>query len=256
MENYTINNIAKKHGIKDPDLHLYADNENKNFEYRLTGVIIHQGIADAGHYYSLICNDSRLREQKEQEWQTTETMKWTEFNDTSVRDFNFRLHFDGECYGKNSKDVYGPSNDDFEPWGSGGSSKSAYVLIYEKREYNDIRLQVDIDAVRRLGKTPEQVDEEIKEDRQKYLRSVYASHNYDPPENIKSTKADESNTEADGAMDAEDTFMSSLECGNIAMPRDYFPYLIIPHNVHVFLSQEQRNNVRYIPLDYDKENNE
>lgn len=255
MENYTINNIAKKYEINDPDLHKYAENEDKNFEYRLTGVIIHQGIADAGHYYSLICSDSRLREQKEQEWQTTENMKWTEFNDTSIRDFNFRMNFEDECYGKNSKDVYGPSSSEFEPWGSGGSSKSAYVLIYEKREYNDVRLQVELESVKSLGKTPDQIEEEIKEERQKYLRSVYTSHNYDPPES-KSTKADESNTETEGAMDVEDVFLSSLECGNIAMPREHFPYLVIPHNVHVFLSQEQRNSLRYIPVDYDKESNE
>lgn len=54
MEKYTINSVATKHGINDPDIDSYSEHKNNNFEYRLIGVIIHQGIADGGHYYSLI----------------------------------------------------------------------------------------------------------------------------------------------------------------------------------------------------------
>jgi len=145
MENYTINKIAEKYGINDPDLYKYAENENKSFDYRLVGVIIHQGVAEAGHYYSLICTDSGLENKEDGFWNTTENMKWTEFNDTNIKDFNFRVNFEDECYGKNSSDAYGPSfrdADGFESWGAatGGSSKSAYVLIYEKRQYKDVRM--------------------------------------------------------------------------------------------------------------------
>ena len=81
MKDYTINSIARKHGINDPKLEEYKDIDDKDFEYRLIGVIIHQGVAEGGHYYSLICSDSKLRDQKGEEWLMTDNLKWTEFND-------------------------------------------------------------------------------------------------------------------------------------------------------------------------------
>ena len=44
------------------------------FAYRLKGVVIHSGTSDSGHYYSIIRNSKGA---------------WFEFNDTSVRPFNF-----------------------------------------------------------------------------------------------------------------------------------------------------------------------
>lgn len=47
------------------------------YEYRLTGIVIHTGTADSGHYYSFI----KDREQ-------SETEKWYEMNDHIVREFD------------------------------------------------------------------------------------------------------------------------------------------------------------------------
>eukprot|EP00344_Euplotes_crassus_P006240 CAMPEP_0197010910 /NCGR_PEP_ID=MMETSP1380-20130617/56329_1 /TAXON_ID=5936 /ORGANISM="Euplotes crassus, Strain CT5" /LENGTH=153 /DNA_ID=CAMNT_0042433173 /DNA_START=444 /DNA_END=902 /DNA_ORIENTATION=+ len=117
MKNYMINSIAEKHGIKDPELHKYAENDSKNFEYRLVGVIIHQGVADGGHYYSLICTDSNIHDPKQKEWLPTENMKWTEFNDTDTRDYNFRSNFQDDCFGGKSNS-YGPAlPSEFQSWG-------------------------------------------------------------------------------------------------------------------------------------------
>ena len=257
MQNYTINKIAEKYGINDPDLHKYEDNNQKNFEYRLVGVIIHQGVAQAGHYYSLICTDPKVRDNKEYQWVSTDHLKWMEFNDRDIKDFNFRANFEDECFGKNSSDVYGPAAPGYDAWGTssgGGSSKSAYVLIYEKREYNDIRLQVDTNTVRKYGKTPEQIDEEIKEEKKQYLRSIYSQ--YDKP-SVQSTTADDSNEKMDTTDDGDtEAFKSSLECGNIAIPRDLFPYLVVPHNISIFMSQEDRDNLKYLLVQYDKESDE
>lgn len=45
------------------------------FEYKLSGVVIHMGSADSGHYYSFI---------QEREKQVPEDKRWYEFNDTFV----------------------------------------------------------------------------------------------------------------------------------------------------------------------------
>lgn len=262
MENYTVNNIAKKYGINDPDLDKYADNENKNFEYRLVGVIIHQGVAEAGHYYSLICTDSKLQDKDPGKWTTTENLKWTEFNDTTIKDFNFRSNFEDECFGKSSSDVYGPSmmgGDNFG-WGTGagGSSKSAYVLIYEKREYKDVRLCLDINQAKKFGKTPEEIEEEAKEERRRYLKSIYSQYESKSSTATNgSTHADQSNDNMDATDNVDlESFKSSLECGNIAVPRDIFPYLVIPHSISVYLTQTERDKLKYIPVHYNREDDE
>jgi len=50
------------------------------FEYKLTGVVIHLGFADSGHYYSLI-QDRELND-------VPEDKKWYEFNDHLVSNFD------------------------------------------------------------------------------------------------------------------------------------------------------------------------
>jgi ubiquitin C-terminal hydrolase len=51
--------------------------KERNFEFKLVGVVIHMGTADAGHYYSYI-NVERNKESKDEakrkgpEWMNTE----------------------------------------------------------------------------------------------------------------------------------------------------------------------------------------
>ena len=61
-----------------------------------------------------------------------------EFNDSSVRDFNFeRLKED--CFGGDGKSGGGDDS-----WGLGGSyGKSAYMLVYERKQKCDIKILVD-----------------------------------------------------------------------------------------------------------------
>lgn len=219
MSKYTINNISEKHGINDPDLHKYEENNSKNFEYRLVGVIIHQGVADGGHYYSIVCTDPTLKDNKTQQWSSTENMKWTEFNDTETKDYNFRPNFKDDCFGGKSSG-YGPSMpDEFEAWGgANASSKSAYVLIYEKREFNNIRIDIGLDLVKTQGKTSEEQKKIIDDEKNSYLRNLYSSYN------MNKDKKEEEDAKEEDPQVIEDRFMSSLECGDVAVPRDLFPY--------------------------------
>jgi len=55
--------------------------EKVNCEYNLKGLVVHLGIADSGHYYSLI------KEPKTDEFGNKKDI-WLEFNDTKVCEFN------------------------------------------------------------------------------------------------------------------------------------------------------------------------
>ena len=103
-------------------------NEDECYEYKLVGVIIHVGTADAGHYYSLINTERFQKAEEDEEWGDTSSDKWMEFNDSRVSNYNFE-ELKGDCYGGSS------GNDD---WFGGmfktsSYGKSAYVLVYEKR---------------------------------------------------------------------------------------------------------------------------
>jgi len=59
------------------------------FEYKLVGVNVHSGTANAGHYWSYI-NTNRGIDEKENdggEWISTDKDPWMEFNDSRVSDW-------------------------------------------------------------------------------------------------------------------------------------------------------------------------
>ena len=58
------------------------DSDPTQFEYKLVGVVIHMGTADAGHYISYVNIDrSRDSSVNTEEWMKTENQQWLEFND-------------------------------------------------------------------------------------------------------------------------------------------------------------------------------
>jgi len=89
-----------------PESQLQELKQNEYLQYNLKGVVIHEGTADYGHYYSLINNESG----------------WYEFNDRMIRSFdpyNIRETAFGSNEEKNS------------------TKGSAYVLLYQKKYYFD-----------------------------------------------------------------------------------------------------------------------
>ena len=91
------------------------------YKYKLKGIVVHYGTVDGGHYYSYI---------KERG-----TEEWYEFNDTSVRDYDFADLED---------DTFGGSYQHTRRTDRGGKFISeseklhnAYVLIYERDEFMD-----------------------------------------------------------------------------------------------------------------------
>jgi len=104
--------------------------EDEYFQYKLAGVIIHLGIADAGHYYSLI-----------QDRYSENNYRWIEFNDTNVKYFDSN-HLPNDCFGYDEKSDISTNNLN--------RFKNAYILIYDRKNFdaedhhiNDIHEEID-----------------------------------------------------------------------------------------------------------------
>ena len=74
------------------------------YNYRLKGVIVHMGTSENGHYYSLIRRGDT----------------WFMFNDSVIKEFDL-VNLSSEAFGDSDK------------------NKSAYVLLYEREEYFNLR---------------------------------------------------------------------------------------------------------------------
>ncbi len=92
------------------------------YTYKLVGIVVHSGTAVGGHYYSFI-DSNRSADQK---GAGPEKDRWLEFNDSVVKDFDFH-RVPAECFG-------GAVGDSSLMQDAGeGRSRSAYMLIYERR---------------------------------------------------------------------------------------------------------------------------
>ena len=82
--------------VREPD-------QDDCYEYKLVGVNVHSGTANAGHYWSYI-NTNRGTDEEENDptWIQTENDPWMEFNDSSVSDYKFDK-LDDDCQGDEEK---------------------------------------------------------------------------------------------------------------------------------------------------------
>ena len=114
---------------QQPDEDTKMPEEENCFEYKLVGVNVHSGTANAGHYWSLINTRRGVDEPQEDDpnWGKTENDPWMKFNDSSVTEYGFEK-LKGDTFGGDGKS----GGDD--SWSFGGSyGQSAYMLVYEKR---------------------------------------------------------------------------------------------------------------------------
>ena len=136
--------------------------EEDCFEYKLVGVTVHSGTANAGHYWSYINTKRGHLEPDENDpsWARTENDPWMEFNDSTVREFNFEKLKD-DCYGGDGK---GGSDDG---WGFGGSyGKSAYMLYYERRKKNPIKILVTPEEAEQAKAAGQKIETDPKNNEQ------------------------------------------------------------------------------------------
>lgn len=123
------------------------------------GVVVHLGQAQMGHYYSFIDTKADTPNAA----QSRGANRWMEFNDSVVKEFDPH-NLEEECFGSNADvDVYDTYYDQ-------ENSRSAYILVYERKLKSDITLQFSSreECERTLSKTripvqPSQVMEEVAE---------------------------------------------------------------------------------------------
>jgi ubiquitin C-terminal hydrolase len=141
-EKLTEEELAKKKELEDEFRH---PEEDDCYEYKLVGVNVHSGTAQAGHYWSYI-NTNRGTDEEENDptWMQTENDPWMEFNDAHVTDYKFNkldedVSGDASIKLSSGYDPYGYSST--SSWG-GSYGKSAYMLFYERRKKKDLKFVV------------------------------------------------------------------------------------------------------------------
>ena len=93
--------------------YMIENHKEKCTEYDLTGIVVHNGVSDFGHYYDLIKGPDN---------------KWYKFNDENVTEFN-EEYIPNEAFGNKDSD-----DDDSE---KELRKKNAYILFYTKKCEND-----------------------------------------------------------------------------------------------------------------------
>eukprot|EP01125_Pyxidicula_operculata_P018997 TRINITY_DN6842_c1_g3_i2.p1 TRINITY_DN6842_c1_g3~~TRINITY_DN6842_c1_g3_i2.p1 ORF type:complete len:2639 (+),score=452.27 TRINITY_DN6842_c1_g3_i2:39-7955(+) len=119
LEPFTKEGLERK---ENPDSMIEDSHPSSYFDYDLTGILIHSGDTEMGHYYSYIRDSG--------------TNKWYQFNDEMVTPFNPE-DIPDRCFGGEISD------------GKNSRSKAfnAYMLFYQKSDYKKSQSNTDIDNV-------------------------------------------------------------------------------------------------------------
>ncbi|XP_076442216.1 ubiquitin carboxyl-terminal hydrolase 34-like isoform X2 [Babylonia areolata] len=111
------------YGVRHP-----RDSEDDSFEYRLSGVTVHTGTADGGHYYTFIRGDLDKEDQAGPE-------SWLLCNDAEVKPFDVS-QIGVECFGgEMTSKTYDSVSDKFLDL-SYEKTNSAYMLLYTRVRKN------------------------------------------------------------------------------------------------------------------------
>lgn len=147
MEPYTQTGLKRREKNKqtdnDAEENYEAEEQPKYplelYDYKLSGVLVHSGYAEGGHYYSFI---------KDREDETGADA-WYEFNDENVKDFD-KADLESEWFGGEEKwsDMMGHSiylkNSE--------KHRNAYLLFYERISNEDIPYSDDEDLAHTTSK--------------------------------------------------------------------------------------------------------
>ena len=114
MLKYKLNSYFEFPLQLDMKDYLIENHTEKNTEYELTGITIHFGLSDFGHYYDIIKGPDN---------------KWYKFNDINISEFK-EENIPGEAYGE--KDY---SEDDDSSGEKDNGRRNAYILFYTKKTY-------------------------------------------------------------------------------------------------------------------------
>ncbi|KAL4435156.1 hypothetical protein ABPG74_003649 [Tetrahymena malaccensis] len=147
LRNWTKQKLFEQEGrsLSESDIH-----PDDYYNFQLSGVLVHNGTSESGHYYSFIKNK--------------EDSKWYEFNDSYVKEFNVE-NIKDECYGGKSQQIYRSQMWDESDY---NKSRNAYILFYERVNPYPHKLQ-------ELVNLPIQQDlvQKIKDENREFWKSRY-----------------------------------------------------------------------------------
>ncbi len=134
------------------------------YRYRLRGVVVHMGIMNSGHYYSLIRDTEKEKESSER------VPCWVKFNDTSVDPFTIS-DLEAETFG-NKDENKGSSSavDDLAMLESVTKSKNAYILVYQREVMLTPRVMHCVETEEVVVEDPREVLREIETLREEQKR--------------------------------------------------------------------------------------
>ena len=104
--------------------------DDSEYEYKLVGVVIHNGNAEFGHYTSLI-NVNR----KDPNRKNINQDLWLEFDDSRISKYKME-NFENDCFGSVNENAFSAASYmgiDLK------TSKSAYILVYDKVKNSNIK---------------------------------------------------------------------------------------------------------------------
>jgi ubiquitin carboxyl-terminal hydrolase 34 len=156
LKDYCIEEVMRKNAAKkakEDSEEVLEDFETDDvyfkhqsyYEYHLTGVVVHYGSADAGHYYSYI-NTIRNGNENEAVYNPSDeshATSWLEFNDSNISKFNV-TRLEDECYGGNYEQDKEKESGGWAHFRSNHEKiKSAYMLVYERRIKSPVKILVE-----------------------------------------------------------------------------------------------------------------
>jgi hypothetical protein len=124
MLKYKLNKYFEFPFKLDMKDYLIENHNETNTEYELTGITIHFGVSDFGHYYDLIKGPDN---------------KWYKFNDISVSEFK-EEEIPKEAFGE--KDIF--DEDSYKEKENG--KNNAYILIYKKKNFETVAIDKNTES--------------------------------------------------------------------------------------------------------------
>jgi hypothetical protein len=140
MLKYKLNKYFEFPYELDMKDYLIENHQETNTEYELTGITIHFGVSDFGHYYNIIKGPDN---------------KWYKFNDISVSEFK-EEDIPREAFG--DKEAF--EEDSYKEKEKG--KNNAYILIYRKKIFDEPDKKIKSDLACEPYDKYSNINEEIK----------------------------------------------------------------------------------------------
>jgi len=185
LRNFTMEELARKAAATksftdEDELRESIENDeiyfrhNNYYEYFLTGVVVHLGSAEAGHYFSYI-NSTRGGTDHEPNANPNKPEydnNWLKFNDSHISKFDIS-RLEEECFGGVSQQESGEISWKTE------NIQSAYMLVYERRLKSPLKIIVQPDKINKDNLIAFKEEEFMKMKKQLDLARYYGTNEFD-----------------------------------------------------------------------------